>query len=99
MQVVIMGGTSGIGLATAEILARDGAHVTVTGRDPAKLAAFGAGDAERVDATSSAEVDAFLHRMGRFDHLVLAFSASPGSLHPLTALDLAEVRAVFEGKL
>src|SRR3954453_3945174 len=99
MHVVIMGGTSGIGLATAELLAKDGAEVTVTGRDPAKLAAFKAGAAERVDATSSVEVNAFLDRIGRFEHLVLAFSESPGGMHPITSLDLARVRAAFESKV
>jgi NAD(P)-dependent dehydrogenase (short-subunit alcohol dehydrogenase family) len=36
-RVVITGGTSGIGLATAEMLVRGGARVLVTGRSPAGL--------------------------------------------------------------
>ena len=43
MRAVVMGGTSGIGLATAEHLASDKFDVTVTGRDPVKLAAWRAG--------------------------------------------------------
>ena len=39
MHAVVMGGTSGIGLATAEHLASAEFDVTVTGRDPVKLAA------------------------------------------------------------
>ncbi|MFC9644565.1 SDR family NAD(P)-dependent oxidoreductase [Streptomyces mirabilis] len=39
MRVVIMGGTSGIGLATAKKLTAYGAEVIVTGRDAEKLAA------------------------------------------------------------
>ena len=38
MRAVVMGGTSGIGLATAEHLTSAKFDVTVTGRDPLKLA-------------------------------------------------------------
>ena len=38
MRAVVMGGTSGIGLATAEHLASATFDVIVTGRDPVKLA-------------------------------------------------------------
>ena len=43
MRVVIMGGTAGIGLATAEALYADGAEVIVTGRNPERLAAVRTG--------------------------------------------------------
>lgn len=99
MRVVIMGGTSGIGLATAEILAKDGADVTVTGRNEQRLAAFGAGHAEQVDGTVEAEVAAFFERFGSFDHLVLAFSPGAVGLGPVATTDLDHVRTAFEGKL
>jgi NAD(P)-dependent dehydrogenase (short-subunit alcohol dehydrogenase family) len=38
MRAVVMGGTSGIGLATAEQLTAADVDVTVIGRDPARLA-------------------------------------------------------------
>jgi NAD(P)-dependent dehydrogenase (short-subunit alcohol dehydrogenase family) len=38
-HVVIVGGSSGVGLATARKLLASGAKVTVAGREPAKLAA------------------------------------------------------------
>jgi NAD(P)-dependent dehydrogenase (short-subunit alcohol dehydrogenase family) len=37
--VVITGGSSGIGLATAKAFAAKGAHVALVARDPARLAA------------------------------------------------------------
>jgi short-subunit dehydrogenase involved in D-alanine esterification of teichoic acids len=39
MRVLVMGGTSGIGLAIAERLTDEGVEVIVTGRDPQKPAA------------------------------------------------------------
>ncbi|MER6222353.1 SDR family oxidoreductase [Streptomyces sp. 900105755] len=101
MRVVIMGGTSGIGLATAQNLAADGAEVIVTGRDPEKLAAAKrcAAVAERLDGTSEDDVTAFFGRIGTFDHLVLAFSPGAVGLGPLAGTKLADVRAAFDGKL
>ncbi|MFM9449039.1 SDR family oxidoreductase [Streptomyces acidiscabies] len=101
MRVVIMGGTSGIGLATAKALAADGAEVTVTGRDAARLeAARGIpATAVRLDATDETEVAEFFARTGPIDHLVLAFSPGAVGLGPLADVKLADVRAAFEGKL
>ncbi|MEU9451779.1 SDR family oxidoreductase [Streptomyces sp. NPDC048277] len=100
MRVVIMGGTSGIGLATARRLAADGAEVIVTGRDPEKLAAAKevVTAADQVDGTSEEAVSAFFDRIGTFDHLVLAFSPGAVGLGPVAGVGLADVRAAFDGK-
>jgi NAD(P)-dependent dehydrogenase (short-subunit alcohol dehydrogenase family) len=101
MRVVIMGGTSGIGLAAAQSLTADGAEVIVTGRDPEKLAAAKSvvSAAERLDSTSENDVTAFFDRIGVFDHLVLAFSPGAVGLGPLNGIKLADVKAAFDGKL
>jgi NAD(P)-dependent dehydrogenase (short-subunit alcohol dehydrogenase family) len=101
MRVVIMGGTSGIGLATARSLTADGAEVIVTGRDPEKLAAVKGvvAAAEQVDGTCEDDVTAFFARVGAFDHLVLAFSPGAVGLGPLSGIELADVKAAFDGKL
>jgi NAD(P)-dependent dehydrogenase (short-subunit alcohol dehydrogenase family) len=101
MRVVVLGGTNGIGLAVAERLTADGAEVTVTGRDPERLAAVKdrVSAAEAVDATSEPEVAAFFERMGAFEHLVLAFSPGAVGLGPLRSVSSADLRAAFEGKL
>ncbi|MGH8966738.1 MAG: SDR family NAD(P)-dependent oxidoreductase, partial [Actinomycetes bacterium] len=85
MRVVVMGGTSGIGLATAERLTGSGAEVIVTGRDPEKLAAVKdrVTAAEQVDGTSEEELSAFFRRTGEIDHLVLAFSTGSIGMGPL----------------
>jgi NADP-dependent 3-hydroxy acid dehydrogenase YdfG len=56
MRAVVMGGTSGIGLAVADALTSSGIEVTVTGRDAAKLAALDGRVAavERLDSTDRA---------------------------------------------
>lgn len=101
MRVVIMGGTSGIGLAVADRLAADGAEVTVTGRHPERLAAATerVKAAERVDGTSESDVRAFFDRVGEFDHLVLAFSPGAVGMGPLRETSLADIRTAFDGKL
>lgn len=101
MRVVIMGGTAGIGLATAEALAADGAEVIVCGRDEARLAAVKdrVAAAERVDGTDAAEVAAFFERTGAFDHLVLAFSPGPLGVGAIRETGLDAVRGAFDGKL
>lgn len=100
MHAVIMGGTSGIGLAAAERLAGGGLEVTVTGRDEAKVAAVPAPiKGERLDGTDRDAVGDFFDRLGEVDHLVLAFSPGPVGFGALADLDPANIRAAFEGKL
>jgi NAD(P)-dependent dehydrogenase (short-subunit alcohol dehydrogenase family) len=96
-----MGGTSGIGLAAADTLTESGVKVTVTGRDPAKLAALDGrfAAAERLDATDRAAVTVFFDRHGPFEHLVLAFSPGPAGLGPVREVSLADIETAFSGKL
>lgn len=101
MRAVIMGGTSGIGLATAERLTRDGMAVIVTGRDPERLAAVKdrVAIAEQLDSTIDDDVTAFFDRLGPFEHLVLAFSGGSVGFGPLKDIPLDRIRAAFECKL
>ncbi len=109
-SVLVTGGGSGIGLATAERLAADGAHVTVCGRTEQKLAdateriakaARGGATARFVVADVTVEdqvagaVAATRETTGRIDGL---FACAGGSLHlgsVLTA-DAAAVRATID---
>ncbi|GAA1674362.1 SDR family oxidoreductase [Fodinicola feengrottensis] len=101
MRVVIMGGTSGIGLASAEKLTAAGADVIVTGRDPDRLAAVRdrVAAAEQVDGASESEVASFFDRAGVIDHLVLAFSPGAVGMGNLSDTRVADIRLAFEGKL
>jgi NAD(P)-dependent dehydrogenase (short-subunit alcohol dehydrogenase family) len=96
-----MGGTAGIGLATAEKLTDAGMGVAVTGRDPAKLARVASkfACAERLDGTDRAAVAAFFERFGPFEHLVLAFSPGPVGLGPIRGIDMNDVETAFNAKL
>lgn len=74
--VLITGGNSGIGKATAAELARRGASVTITARDPAK----GADAADEIRAATGAEVAVGILDLSSLDS-VRAFSAEFASDH------------------
>jgi NAD(P)-dependent dehydrogenase (short-subunit alcohol dehydrogenase family) len=105
-RVVIVGGTSGIGLATAERLAGDvhpAYQVVVTGRDQGRLDAAVKRLGEnatgaRVDATDEAATMEFFRGLEHVDHVVITVTRSGGvgSLVELTADDF---RAAADGKL
>src|SRR5689334_13916013 len=78
-KAVIVGGSSGIGLATAQILANSKAIVTVTGRDPNKLKQVQQTTAlqtQAVDSTNREALDAFFKQTGPIDHLVISVSGA-----------------------
>jgi NAD(P)-dependent dehydrogenase (short-subunit alcohol dehydrogenase family) len=74
-RVVILGGTSGIGLATAKAAQGQGAAVVVASsrsqRVESALAALqGKAEGEVVDLTDESQVRALFERVGAFDHFV-----------------------------
>ena len=99
-RVVVLGGTSGIGLATARLAADQGASVIVASsnassvqRALAALPSSAAGEA--VDLTDSAAVAAFFAGLDPFDHLV--FTAGEAlTLLEIGTMDLAKARQAFE---
>ena len=99
-HVAIVGGTSGIGRAAAELFAQRGYRVSIGGRDRQRLdtAAGGLGVAGvQVDGTSSPSARAFFETIGSVDHLVLALSGGVGA-GAFRSLSLDDVRTGFEAK-
>ena len=100
--IVVMGGSSGIGLATAHAAAEAGALVIVAGRnrDKLALAVAGRGDKARgepIDASDRGALDAFFARVNHLDHLVIAASGGVGA-GPFTKLVRDQLAHGFDAK-
>ncbi|MGI5438928.1 SDR family oxidoreductase [Streptomyces shenzhenensis] len=102
-RVVVVGGTSGIGLAVAGAAARDGARVVVASRRQesvdAALRGLPAGtEGQRLDTTDEPAVRAFFERAGAFDHLV--YTAGESLLMAgLAESDLGRARRFLDTRL
>jgi NAD(P)-dependent dehydrogenase (short-subunit alcohol dehydrogenase family) len=99
--VVIIGGSSGIGFATAKAVLGEGGAVLIVGRSEAKLRDAKAQLGGKVrtaslDATSEPGVKRFFEQMGAFDHLVT--TASGFASGPVRMLETATARSFFESK-
>lgn len=99
MKYIIVGGTSGIGLATAKMAIEAGHSVLAAGRDEAKFpeAESVGAKAAQIDASDPLSVQRFFAEHGEFDHLVLSVSGSSGA-GSFRDLDLDDLRKGFEGK-
>jgi NAD(P)-dependent dehydrogenase (short-subunit alcohol dehydrogenase family) len=100
-RVVILGGTSGIGLAAAQALSKRGFEVIATGRNPERANRVRAENpqitVELADAASAQALQPLFARIQRFDHLVLCVSGGKGA-GPLASLSMDELRQGFELK-
>jgi NAD(P)-dependent dehydrogenase (short-subunit alcohol dehydrogenase family) len=97
-RVVVVGGTSGMGLATVKAAAAQGAEVVAAGRRSVvgRESIDGVLQAE-VDVTDEASVRALFDGVGRLDHLFV--SASPGAPGPFLEQDVTAARTFIDGKL
>ncbi|WP_259071856.1 SDR family oxidoreductase [Mucilaginibacter sp. X4EP1] len=101
-NVVIAGGTSGMGFATAKLLIAKGFNVVILGRDMEKLnqALKELGPnatGKSVDATNSEVLKQAMAEIGQIDHLVIALSGGKG-MGRFADLNLNDLRQGFEGK-
>lgn len=101
-RVVVMGGSSGIGEATATLFAAERAEVVITGRTQDKIDAAlarigGKSTGYRMDGTDQADITAFFAQSGPIDHLVIAVSGAAGS-GAFADLDLDDLEAGFTQK-
>jgi NAD(P)-dependent dehydrogenase (short-subunit alcohol dehydrogenase family) len=97
----VVGGTSGIGLATARLLHVAGATVHIAGRDAARLTAAAAAHpsltAHQADGTDADQIRSAAAAIGTIDWLVIALSGADGA-GPFASLDLAVLRRAFDAK-
>jgi NAD(P)-dependent dehydrogenase (short-subunit alcohol dehydrogenase family) len=100
-MALVVGGTSGIGLATARLLAKQGATVHVSGRSADRADAVRSSDphlrVHGADGTSRAEMQRLCKEIGTIDWLVLAMSGGAGA-GPIGSIDLDVLRGAFEAK-
>lgn len=97
--VVVVGGSSGIGLATAELAKQEGADVIIASRNAGRLEVL----AERLkakaiptDVTDDASVANLFQRSGPVDHVVV--SAAQLRTGPFKSVAMDDVRATMESK-
>jgi NAD(P)-dependent dehydrogenase (short-subunit alcohol dehydrogenase family) len=99
-QIVVLGGTSGIGLAVAQAAAREGAYLTIASSSAVRvseaLATLPSGTEGRpLDLTDGTAVKAFFDAAGPIDHLVYTAGESL-KLVRLAEGDVEGARRFFE---
>ncbi|RAZ90344.1 short chain dehydrogenase [Mesorhizobium hawassense] len=104
-KILIVGGSSGMGLALAGRCLEEGAHVIIAGRGGAKLSAardgLGRPDAletAAVDISRENEVAALFARIGRLDHIVSTAAAIEGAYRLLPEIEISAAQRVVESK-
>jgi NAD(P)-dependent dehydrogenase (short-subunit alcohol dehydrogenase family) len=95
--VVVIGGSSGIGLETARRARAEGARVIVTGRDPGRLQQTAKeldAKTSAFDATDPAALEQFFRELPAIDHLLV--TAGRPYYAPLVEMDFEDVRHVLD---
>ena len=92
LHTLIIGGSSGIGLATAEHLVAAGQQVTIVGRNPEKLSAAKAALGEQAtilsaDIENGDDVSALLDSIASGQHRFTGLVNAAGSFNPLPFFD------------
>ncbi|MGQ7889150.1 SDR family oxidoreductase [Paenibacillus sp. WC2504] len=100
-RVVIIGGSSGIGSATAKAFLEENAKVVIASRSLSKLSETvqnlkGNIEAHELDFRNEKKVVDFFEKIGSFDHLVI--TAGEGTMGDFRELSVSTVRDAFDSK-
>lgn len=98
-KMVILGGSAGIGLATAKAAAAEGAHITLVSQNLQKLEKAaaqipGGAETHSVDLSQEANIRRFFESYGNFDHLVYTAGENL-ALYAIAETDLDAARRFF----
>jgi NAD(P)-dependent dehydrogenase (short-subunit alcohol dehydrogenase family) len=99
-KVLILGGSTGLGLATAKAAVAEGAIVTIVSKNPKRLKEAAqqlppTTTTYSVDLSSEKAIQAFFDTFGNFDHLVYTAGENL-SLSVIEDMDLADSRKYFD---
>jgi NAD(P)-dependent dehydrogenase (short-subunit alcohol dehydrogenase family) len=99
-RVIILGGSSGIGLAVAEQATSQGANVVVVSSNSERVkkaiqTVGGDAEGQTVDLSDEQAVAAIFTKLGSFDHLIFTAGDSL-HVHELAVTDLKQARRAFE---
>src|ERR1700738_5611324 len=99
-RIVVLGGSSGIGLAVAQQVVARGARAIIasSNADRAKQAVAtldGKAEAHTLDLSNERDIQTFFQKIGDFDHLVFT-AGDTLQLNELVATDLTKARHAFE---
>lgn len=104
-KVLVVGGSSGMGLATARRCLEAGAAVTIAGRSAERLEAArtslqapSALQVVEVDIGDEAQVVSLFARIGSLDHIVSTAADIRGAYQLLPELELADAQRVVQSK-
>jgi NAD(P)-dependent dehydrogenase (short-subunit alcohol dehydrogenase family) len=100
-RVVVLGGTSGIGLSTAKAFLDESAQVIIASRSASKLSEAkqvlgGNVETYEIDFRSEEIVADFFNKVGKFDHLVV--TAGEGAMGHFGDLPVASAKEAFDSK-
>jgi NAD(P)-dependent dehydrogenase (short-subunit alcohol dehydrogenase family) len=99
-RIVVLGGSSGIGLAVAQQVVAQGARAVIASSNAERVKQAAAALDERaegytLDLSNEHDIQAFFQKIGDFDHLVFT-AGDTLQLNTLAATDLTEARHAFE---
>ena len=96
-KAVVFGGTSGIGLAAAFLLAKNGAEVTAVSRKPDKVGTLPSGvSLQACDVLDPSAVETLFNDVSSIDILVTAATGGKRAFGPFLEMDMDSYKGSFD---